>query len=917
MNSAAIFVLVQAIAIAASINEFNFDTKPGTILYADNGRVRGFSDRENKDIILAAIIPIHQHQGLTCTNNLYVNETLDYVEAFLYSIDLINNDPNILPNITLGYDIRDSCLTESTAIEETVDLVLLSNPEKCQMCDADGNDQTNNSIPVSAIIGEYASFVTIPIANFLRLFQVPQISFSSTSALLNNREQYGYFYRTVPSDDQQSQAMIDLVLHFGWTYVSTLHSNDLYGEPGIDRFKQLAERNDICIDLDIGISMDFSDSQYQDVVNRVYNSNASVIVFFSSLEQVVGLFDKMLAQPQQRKFIWIASDAWVAISLPLLRSYADIITGMWGIIPRTNPDPNFYSYHSQLTPLSNKRNPWFVEFYEEYNNCVSTLNCSNTSITSHIDYQNHTYTPSVIDAVFTFAHAVNNFLTDNCPSPIVWNATTRTCNGQTEVPMESILRDYLINTSFTSVTGNKIFFNGTGSVDGVYRILNYQLLGNDTYELVTVGEWTGTITNGSKLQISETVTLQFSSTNDNRPSTDIIQSQCRQCSPGLIFQSIQSSCCGTCVSCIGQNYTPNNTNLTECMKCSSEMWGNNPLTGSDSCISITESYLDPSDAWGIFLILLALIGLIAVTFIAVALGIFWNTPIVKASGREQMILLLVGIALSFASTMFFVIKPSIGLCVFQRICTWLCFSLILSSLFVKLVRIARIFLRRNTSSRPKFIGPLSQVLFTFLIVGGQLILVFISLVVVYPTVDRDVKLNSHNTNDHPVLLVQCTPPHIVLIVMQMLYFSALLVVSNALAMLTIRFPANFKEVVYVALSTFCIGIVWIAFIITYFATDDEFQTAIVSFALQMSAFSVLLCLFAPRVFIIIFLPERNITEATLKKTADLNATAVLATTKMQGSDFVPKSGNNMSEDIELHNSNYQTAKKLSFDAVKQ
>ncbi len=919
-------LLFLLLTIATSISEFNFDREPDTILYSDNGRIRGFSDTENKDIVLAAIIPVHQHQGLTCTNNLYLNETLDYVEAFLYSIDVINNDPNLLPNISLGYDIRDSCITESTAIEETVDLVLLGNSERCQICDANGNaDQTNTSIPASAIIGSYASFVSIPIANFLRLFQVPQISFSSTSALLANREQYSYFYRTVPSDDQQAQAMIDLVIHFGWTYVSTLHSNDLYGEPGIDRFKQLAELNGICIDLDIGISMDFSDAQYQNVVDRLYNSTPSVIIFFSSLDQAVQLFDAMLRNPLQRKFLWIGSDAWV-VSSQALKNYGDIVAGMWGIVPRTNQDPNYYSYLTNLTPSSNKRNPWFIEYYQEFNDCVYNVNCSDNSITSNMDYQNRTYTPSLIDAVFTFAHAVNNFLIDNCPSPIVWNETTRTCVGQTDVPMGSNLRDYLVNTSFTSVTGNQISLNSaTGSVDGLYRLLNYQKT-NDSFELVTVGEWLGTIINGSKLQINKLIPLQFSSTlENNEPLTEIIQSQCQQCPPGYIFQSVQSSCCGTCMSCIGQTYTPNITNLTECMTCSSEMWGNSPLNGSNTCVSIAESYLDPSDAWGIFLIILALIGLIIVSFVGVAMGIFWNTPIVKASGREQMILLLVGITLSFLSTVFFVIKPSIPLCVFQRICVWLCFSLIVSSLFVKLVRIARIFLRTKTSARPKFIGPFSQVLFTFLLVGGQLILVSISLVVVYPTVDRNVKLNSQNTNNHPLLLVQCTTPHIVLIILQMLYFSALLIASNALAMLTIRFPANFKEVMYVALSTFCIGIIWIAFIITYFATSDEFQTALISFAAQMSAFAVLLCMFAPRVFIMIFLPERNVTELTHRtnNAANLNMPSVFATTKMQTNEVVPRSTD---ENFEMHQNDFpptpdfpttKTLSAVSFVQVKK
>ena len=34
------------------------------------------------------------------------------LEAMLFAIDRINNDMNLLPNLTIGYDVRDSCNDE-------------------------------------------------------------------------------------------------------------------------------------------------------------------------------------------------------------------------------------------------------------------------------------------------------------------------------------------------------------------------------------------------------------------------------------------------------------------------------------------------------------------------------------------------------------------------------------------------------------------------------------------------------------------------------------------------------------------------------------------------------------------------------------------------------------------------------------
>ena len=176
-------------------------------------------------------------------------------------------------------------------------------------------------------------------------------------------------------------------------------------------------------------------------------------------------------------------------------------------------------------------------------------------------------------------------------------------------------------------------------------------------------------------------------------------------------------------------------------------------------------------------------------------------------------------------------------------CLWIstcwslfCFSLVLSALLVKLIRISRIFLRKSISKRPTFTGSVYQIVFTFILVGVQMSFVLVSMIVVYPGTTTTIKLDENNHNDYPVLSLQCTSPHIALIVLQMLYFSALLIASNALAVLTIRCPANFNESKYVSFSTFSLGLMWFLFILSYIATDKStIQTAVVSSTIQLSA----------------------------------------------------------------------------------
>jgi len=61
-------------------------------------------------------------------------------------------------------------------------------------------------------------------------FQIPQISYASTSAELSDKSRFEYFSRVVPPDNFQAQAMVEIVRTLGWKYVSTVAVEGDYGE---------------------------------------------------------------------------------------------------------------------------------------------------------------------------------------------------------------------------------------------------------------------------------------------------------------------------------------------------------------------------------------------------------------------------------------------------------------------------------------------------------------------------------------------------------------------------------------------------------------------------------------------------------------------------------------------------------------
>lgn len=62
------------------------------------------------------------------------------------------------------------------------------------------------------------------------IFQIPQISYASTSTELSDKSRFEYFSRVVPPDNYQAQAIAEIVKSFDWRYTSTVAVEGEYGE---------------------------------------------------------------------------------------------------------------------------------------------------------------------------------------------------------------------------------------------------------------------------------------------------------------------------------------------------------------------------------------------------------------------------------------------------------------------------------------------------------------------------------------------------------------------------------------------------------------------------------------------------------------------------------------------------------------
>ena len=859
--------LVLMYFISASATVYQYDQTAEVLAVLDESRMSGIRNRTNKDFILGGLFPIHNlnSNGGGC-GDFRQQGGLERMEAMLFAIDIINADAVLLPNLTLGFDIRDTCSVENIGLDEALDLIVTGRQLNIETCESDSTSRNVTDVlpPTVGIVGASLSRVSVPVASLGRLFDMPQVSYASTSALLSNKDKYSYFFRTIPSDNLEVQAIIEFLLHFNWTYISAVYSRDSYGQSGITDLRKRAEEYDICIDVEEGIDSDFD---YRTIARKLANSNAKVVVLYALQEHAERLLEEVIYTAARQTFTWIASSAW-AQAVDIVRRFNETTAGMFGTVPLKESSNDFDEYYSQLTIQSNRRNPWFPQFYASLTNCSLSLDCSiDSNLTSLPHYEQEYAVPLVVDAIYVFAHALHNFLAENCEQPVEWYRENQTCKGQKKELNGSIFLSYIADVKFESPTENVVQFDSLGNVEGVYEILNYQVVndsgGNREFEFVRIGTWSSSAvndTNVNALQLNTNATLQFGLNGVKDVLYELTLSECGKCRPGEYHKAVQSSCCGICEPCLGRMYS-NESLAPACRDCSitGEMWGNNPLTGSDDCVASPEVSLTLTDPFSIVVMVISIVGLIFTLAVAIVFVIYWKTPIVKSSSREQMILLLIGIGLSFLATFIYVSPPLLGICIVQRIVLWLCFSLTFGSLLVKIVRVARVFMQKATLSKLRCMEAQHQIVFTLLIVLGQMLLVALSLGIQPPGVIREVRLNEDNPINTPTVVVTCKADHIVALVLSAVYESGLLIVATVLGTLSFKYPANFNESKCICFSAFSLLVIWVAFIPTYIATQarQEIQNSFIACAVVVSAFAILICFFSPKVFVIFFWRERN------------------------------------------------------------
>ena len=839
---------------------------------------RRYEEGNDDLIIIGGIFPVHLPINGSC--GPITSYGVQYVEALSYFTQMVNSrqGPINLPGVKLGFEIHDSCGTVSVALDQTLRLIISNTPLK--------------GYGVSAAVGEWTSSNTIPIANLLQLFNIPLISYSATAPLLSDKMQYPYFLRTVPPDNYQAKALADIVNYFNWTYVVAVHSSDVYGKEGITAFVKEFKNVTLnrCVASD-PIEIPYPGAtvaQYDQAVDKLaapYVANATVVVLFAQLETVEGLLDAVQRRRDRdgafamKRFVWVGTDGWTA---SLDGGRYKIAQNVVGVIPEALNSTGFDKYFQSLHISNHTDNPWFAEYWEDYFGCslngtnpaTQRCNVSNQSFTSANGYMANTFLPHCIDALFAIAYALRDIQRDLCNGSGLCNATLSAARNDVSAIDGQLLLKYLKQVNFSSESGDDVSFDING--DPTKTVYTVEYLQNG--KVNTIGKWDSVLTPSLNLHVP----VIWSQTNGTPKS--LCSEPCEYGQYPVLIPD-QSSCCWNCKWCDGENsYSDGRV----CMQCATGFQTN---ADRDGCISIHASYFSASNPWAAISIAIACVGIVTVGFTGGAFATHFNNKVVKASSRELTAFLLVGILLCYIMPFPFIAKPSPAICAIRRFGIGFSFSICFSPILVRAVRIHRIFNREASTKPPRFVSPLSQAVFTLLIILVQVMILVIWLGIEPPSIKYAFGVHSGTIQcgENPYIGLSITLGYNVVLLIFTLYF----------AFRTRKVPENFNETKFINLTTYTLVIIWIAFVPIYFGTitlGATFQTSSQVLATVLSASAILGCLILPKVYMIMSnkwnefqvpTTEANRKPSTTDNTLEISMTTITSN-PLDGAPAVPE-----------------------------
>ncbi|XP_078524842.1 extracellular calcium-sensing receptor-like [Lissotriton helveticus] len=769
----------------------------------------------------------------------------------IFAIEEINKNPDLLPNVTLGFRVYDSCAVTQKALDGMLWILT-------QQAGLALNYICQEKPQIAAIVGPDSSTRSIVLARILGLQRYPQISYFSTSPLLRDRIQFPSFFRTIPSDDAQSHGLAQLVVHFGWTWVGILATNNDYGQQGAEILQAELAQSGVCIAFSESILTKVANKNAFHIVEVIKNSTAKVIVVFSNDANFAPIVDEILKQ-NVTGMVWIASEAWSTSSLLFKKKYYGILAGTIGFAVHSGEMPGFSEHLNHVHPSRTPDYAFIKDLWEGVFGCKlfdkrSSMNsfgnqtwwCTGSEKLEKFYYGYNDVTHlgisyNVFIAVYAIAYALHDL--NACKygdGPFIHG----TCINVLDFQPWQVLQ-YIKSISFQTNDGARQYFDASGNPPAQYDVINWQLDAEGLLQRTIVGSY-GPATTLNQTLVIEVDALQWPS-GDNQIPVSVCSVSCL---PGFRKATRQGEpmCCFECIACF-EGEMSNETDSIKCNKCPKDYWPNENQNG---CLQKEIEFLTYDEHVGGSLGIIAIILLIISSIILALFILHKNTPIIKANNRFISYILLLALMMCFSSSLPFIGYPSTVKCLLRQATFGISFALCVSCILAKTIMVGIAFnATKPHSGLRRWAGP--QLSYTVTSVGTliQILFCFTWIICSPPFSQR----NTHTKVGK--IIIECNEGSQVAFWCMLGYLWVMATICFIMAFLARKLPNSFNEAKYITFSMLAFLSVWLSFIPAYLSTSGKYMVAMEIFAILSSGASLLFCIFLPKCYIIVFGHDMN------------------------------------------------------------
>ncbi|KAM3936981.1 vomeronasal type-2 receptor 26-like [Leptodactylus fuscus] len=546
---------------------------------------------------------------------------------FFFALNNINQNPDILPNITLGYHVQDSCLDERVAI-----------------------------------------------------------SYGATDPSLSDRLLYPHVFRTVQSSHIQNMVVTELLVYFGWTWVGILVSDDDAGEKELQILRKYLRERGICVAYTIKYTEENIILE-EKILHKLNNPHVRVIMICGTITLVGVLFIGHYSSVFMTRTL-LLPPSWASSYIIFEHQHNEYngslaidlssqhFHGMEDFVKNYRKLPNIFNIEYFWSLIDSTAGKISKDFY------FSIINFTDGKC---YYYNFNTYTPSLrylltsgvsprlYEAVEVLAKALHEMF--------LYIKNKRQDNQTTGLIqcMQKLQRHLQMLKNPLDPMKPFYYFNDQREAVHPYRIIQWIFLDNVPYD-IEVGNFTPWAVSGQKLHVNTpSITWRY--------TQEIPVSRCSEpCLPGNRKKTRETihTCCYDCVPC-SEGEISNITDSENCMKCQSVEWSNEKR---DRCLPKVMEFISyHNDTIASVSSSVSLFGCLVTGSIFRIFISYRDTPIVRANNRNLSYLLLVSIILSFLSVFLFLGRPNDVTCRLCETSFGVFFSVTVSSLLAKTVMV--------------------------------------------------------------------------------------------------------------------------------------------------------------------------------------------------------------------------------------